>query len=205
MTLKDVSDRTEDYYKKWVDENKNKIVVIFGEPLIGKTTFVRKILENKDKVIWFKVDTNYKTSDLPNKFNIIDVKHYTILLSKLSELNNYDMKGRWIVVDSITSLSSDFLSDKLMSPRKNIELSNFYDVVFRRLSLLKEKGATIIIIAHEAVKSFQPYEIGPKMNVTVLRHIDKVYRVYKKENGARAIKKWKERVVVNDPKFFIEI
>ena len=187
MDLNKVAEKQNDKSKDFLKETENKVVVVFGEPMVGKTTFLRKYVDG-DKTIWFKIDKNYTNS---LKSYVVDIENYNKLLWWLDNIKTD--KFKYVVIDSLTSLSADFLSDKMFSPRKNVELANFYDVVFRKLSLLKEKGLTIYVIAHEAIKQFQPLIIQPKMNLIALRHVDLVYRIYKDEEGKRHIKKWEER------------
>lgn len=197
----------EDYLKKLKQKINNKLTVIFGQPLVGKTTLTIELSKLYKKTYYFEIDTNLKEINFPENVQRIPIPDYKFLLRNLNPKEFIKaVPDTLIVVDSITTLASQFQEDKLFSPRKQLELANFYDIIFRKFSEIVKgsKEVTAIIISHEALKEF-PDKIAPRMNLLALRHSDIVLRVYK-ENGVRKVKIWEERNTrPSDIKFFIEV
>ena len=198
----------EDYLKRLKQKISNKLVVVFGQPLVGKTTLAIELSKLFKKVYYFEIDTNLKEVSFPENVQRIPIPDYKFLLRNLKpdDFIQKAVPDTLIVVDSITTLASQFQEDKLFSPRKQLELANFYDIVFRKFSEMVRgsKEVTAIIISHEALKEF-PDKIAPRMNLLALRHADLVLRVYR-ENGTRKVKIWEERNTnPKEVRFFIEV
>jgi hypothetical protein len=191
--------------EKFASEIRGKLVVLFGEPYVGKTTLVHAVAKHFERVIYFKVDKNFNIGDFP-KDNIyyIEVNAPWELLRELKNLNQKPpAPNSLIVVDSVTSLDAFFIpSDPTQpSPRLENARAKFADAVMQRLSYLKPN--TVMVLAHEKIRDFRTGEVGPRFNVVALRHADLMYHLVI-ENGKRKVKKVRERRVVKEPQFEFE-
>lgn len=195
-----------DPFEDWIKKNRGKLVLIYGEPLSGKTTFAIQVAKRFKAPLYIAIDENIKdVGDIH-----MQKMDYRTLLNRISEIarmpretTNADV----IVIDSITTVASDFYENsKLVSTRKNLEMRRFYDKLFRLLSKIASKGVTVIAVAHESIKSFgtaqHGEERGPAVNKIALRHVDAVYHAIH-EGDKYAIVLENRRRYVENPTFKI--
>jgi len=192
-----------DLFEKLLERIANKVVLLFGEPMVGKTTLAKELAKRKNTV-WIKIDTNYSKEEVQSiAKEVYEVKNPLFMYKIIEALKNRDdLKDSLIVIDSLTTLASEFLKGRMGSPRANKELADYYDTVLAEFSKLKEKGVTVLVITHEALKKWDT--IAPRMNLIALRHIDLVLRMYLDEKGERRVKVWRERKKVENPSFIFE-
>ncbi len=197
------------YLDKWFEANRGQLVLIYGKPASGKSTFAIEIAKRAEKPRYIAIDQNLEGMIPENMQAIVplDYKNLLGLLEKLQDLTPEQINADLIVLDSITTLASDFYEGaKLSSMRVNLEMRRFYDRVFRMLSKIAKKGITIIVIAHESIKKFQGKEgeiIGPAINEIAIRHVDAIYHAIK--NGGYKIVREMRRERVENPKFYVEV
>jgi len=198
--------RTEqvDKFRKFADEIRGKLIVIFGQPYAGKTTLAHALSRYFDRTIYLKVDRNFSRDDfahIAKNVYYIDIDSPQRLLRELRSLARSPPSGALIVVDSVTSLDSFFVpSDPTTpSPRMENARAKFADAVMQLLSFVKGRN-TVVVIAHEKIRDFKTGEIGPRFNLVALRHSDANYHLTI-EDGRRKVKKVAERRPVEKPDF----
>jgi len=182
---------------------KGKVVVLYGEPLVGKSVLVHYLSKYFEKPVLFKVDNNYddEYKSINPNLKYLDTPSFEKLMYYLDKANSFD--NDFIAIDSLTSLAAEVLSKGSLSPRDYNRLASMYDIVTFKASRLKPK--TIVIVAHEKLVDFRTGEVGPRMNKVSLRNVDIVIRLYKDEQGNRKLKIEAERKpTVIEPKFEIE-
>jgi len=180
-----------DELKALADRIRGKVVVLYGEPLVGKTVLVHLLSKYFESPVLIKVDNNYgdEYKQLNPNLKYLDAPTFervNYYIDKSKEYNN-DL----IIIDSLTSLAAEVLSKGSLSPRDYNRLASMYDVITFKASRLKPK--TVIIVVHEKIVSFETKETGPRMNRIALRNVDMVIRLYNDENGERVIKIVAER------------
>jgi predicted ATP-dependent serine protease len=183
--------KQEEELKKIKQKIEGKTVMLFGEPMIGKSLFALTLSKLFDKSILLLIDRNY-----PKEFfainpklevqQIDNPKQMDFIVKKIPPSNN-----QLVIIDSITSLSTFFLQEAYFSPRAVNAFNNFTDKIIRQLASLTPH-TTNLIIAHEKIKDFETGEVAPRVNKIVLRNIDIVLRMFI-EDGKRTIKIWQER------------
>jgi len=187
-----------------------KVAVLFGRPLVGKTVFALKLAREFLNPILLKIDTNYDSSwakeFVGEKLEIREIRNARQLLKTLDNIP--EREDVLVIIDSITSLADEFLleGETFFSPRRNVELTNFYNIVLRKLAKLKDYRITSLIVAHEKIMDFVTREVGPRMNIVALRHADIVLHLVEEE-GKRKVKIWKKREMItyDKAKFYLEI
>jgi len=192
-----------DIYAKMKKELYGKLVVLFGRPMVGKTTFAMKFAKTFLNMVLLKIDKNYDAKDFGLRDDqIFEVNSPRQLLYFIDKLE--PKEDMIVIVDSITSMDSFFVSEDPTKddPRVNNRRARFCDAVLQRLQRFKQKGV-VLVIAHEAIKNFRTGEIGPRMNIVALRHADVLLHATI-ENGRRKIKKIVKREVITEPKFDVE-
>jgi len=193
-----------DKIKRFANEIRGKLVVLYGEPFSGKTTLAHVLARCFDRTVYFKVDKNFSADDFGNiakNVHYIDVDSPQQLLRELRSFTRSPPQGSLIVVDSVTSLDAFFISSDPTTPSPRMEnaRAKFADAVMQLLSFVKGQN-TVIVIAHEKIRDFQTNEIVPRFNVVALRHSDMIFRV-RIENGRRKVEKVKIRRPVEQPEF----
>ena len=183
--------RQEEEMRKIKQRIEGKTVVLFGEPLAGKSLFALTLSKLFEKSILLLIDKNY-----PKEFfsvnpqvelqTIENPKQLDFIVKKIPPANN-----QLVIIDSITSLSTFFLQEAYFSPRALNAFNNFTDKIIRQLASLTPH-TTNLIIAHEKIKNFETGEVAPRVNKIVLRNVDIVLRM-SIENGKRTIKVFEER------------
>ena len=206
---KEIEDKNP-YLQKWFEANRGKLVLLYGKPASGKSTFALEICKLAEKPTYIVIDTNLKGLIQDGKMRVIQPEDYKTLLNlltKISDLTREQIDADLIVLDSITTLAMDFYEGaKLSSMRVNLEMRRFYDKTFRLLSKIARKGITVIVIAHESIKKFQGKDgevIGPAINEIAVRHVDAIYHALK--NGGYKIVREMRREKVENPKFYVEV
>jgi hypothetical protein len=182
---------------------KGKVVVLYGEPLVGKSVLVHYLSKYFEKPVLFKVDNNYddEYKSINPNLKYLDTLSFEKLMYYLDKANSFD--NDFIAIDSLTSLAAEVLSKGSLSPRDYNRLASMYDIVTFKASRLKPK--TIVVVAHEKLVDFRTGEVGPRMNKVSLRNVDIVIRLYKDEQGNRKLKIEAERKpTVVEPRFEIE-
>jgi len=182
------------------DRFKGKLTVLFGEPLVGKTTFAMHVAKQFKHKVVIHIDKNYDVRDYLPDAKVYEVSEPIQVLEAISKTPAYE--DTIVIVDSITSLDSFFIGDPTKDdPRVANRRMRFCDAVMLRLQKFKSHGA-VIVIAHEAIKNFQTKEVGPRMNKVALRHADQILRMVV-ENGKRKVKlvAKREKVVSPDVQF----
>jgi len=180
----------------------NKLTVLFGQPLTGKTTFAMHLAKEFSRVAVIKVDKNYSVEDYGINARVFPVSRPRDVLDAISQIPAYE--DQLVIVDSITSLDAYFMPEEPEKddPRVANRRARFCDAVMMGLQKFR-KGGAVLVIAHEAIKDFQTKEVGPRMNVIALRHADQVLRLTV-ENGKRKITRVNVRKVVENPEFEFE-
>jgi len=192
-----------DIYARMKKQLYGKLVVLFGRPMVGKTTFAMKFAKAFLNVALLKIDKNYDAK----AFGLREDQVYEVYSPKqlLYYIDKLEPKEDMIViVDSITSMDSFFVPEDPTKedPRVNNRRARFCDAVLQRLQKFKQKGV-VIVIAHEAIKNFKTGEIGPRMNIVAMRHADALLHATI-ENGKRKIKRVIVREIVKEPEFDVE-
>ncbi len=162
-----------------------KLTVLFGEPMVGKTTFAMLLAKSFTHKAVIHIDKNYEVSDYLDDARVFEVYEPSQVMEAISKIPAYD--DTIVIVDSITSLDAFFVTDPTKDdPRVNNRRARFCDAVMLRLQKFKKRGA-VIVIAHEAIKNFSTGEVGPRMNKVALRHADQILRMLI-EQGKRKLK-----------------
>ena len=193
----------EDLVKQLAERIRGKTVVLFGEPLIGKTTLVHYLSKYYEKPLLLKVDNNYgdEYKSINPNLKYLDTPSFEKLMYYLDKASSFD--NDLIIIDSLTSLASEILSKGNLSPKDYNRLASMYDIVTFKASRLKPK--TIVIVAHERIVDFKTGEVGPRMNKVALRNVDMLVRLYKDEEGKRHVKIIAERKpTIVKPEFTLE-
>ena len=167
--------KQEEELRKIKERIQGRMVLLFGEPFVGKSLFVLTISKLFQNSTLLLIDRNYPEEfyKINPKLQIKKIYYQDNLIDAVEELK--ELPDQLIAIDSITSLSSMFLTRSLSSPRAVNEFVNFSDKILRKLSLFP---ATKIIVAHERLKSFETKEVEPRINKVVLRHCDVVMRMF---------------------------
>ena len=164
---------------------KGKLVILYGSPMVGKTTFAHQLAREYSACLYLKIDKNFRKGD----YDVDNVVYHEIndpeqLLEIVKQLA--PQKDTLVVLDSVTSLDAFFVSNPLVpSPRMDVARARFADAVIFHLQRLKENN-TVLVIAHEKIADFKTEEIAPRMNAITMRHADIVMRA-KIENGKHII------------------
>jgi len=191
-----------DTLREFYNRNRGRVVLLFGRPFTGKSTFAVALCKLVERAggdyIYYAIDT---TIPAPEDFELEKVSSWIELRRKLNQVTE---PPAIIVVDSITTLATEFYGDKLLSPRANLMLARFYDEVLRKLAQFRGR-TTVLVIAHESVSFGNDGEPQPRprINENALRNVDVIYRAVK--DGGYKITKWAERKVVEKPEFVVEI
>ena len=184
-------------FERFLQKNRGKVILLFGNPFTGKSTFAVNLCKSAKSYIYYAIDTTIPAEGI----QLTRVRNWNDLRYKLRNLQEVP---ELIVIDSLTTLASEFNPENLISPRANLMLARFYDEVLRTLSKFRNK-ATILVIAHEALDFMREKpEPQPRMNKNSLRNVDVIYRAIK-ENGKYRIVKWAERKAVEKPEFDVEL
>ena len=194
-----------DKLKQSAESIRNKLVVLYGAPFVGKTTLAHALTKYFDRTVYLRIDRNFD----PNAFKkiakditYIDINSPQHLNYQLNEFLRSPPNSVFIVVDSVTSLDAFFMpaDPTKQSPLTDKLRARFADSVMQRLAIIKEKNNTVVVIAHEKIKDFESNEIVPRFNVVALRHCDAAYRIMKL-NGKRKIVRVLIRETVEKPDF----
>jgi predicted ATP-dependent serine protease len=186
--------KSEENIKKIRNMILGKTVMLFGEPLVGKSLFALTLSKQFDKSVLLLIDRNYpKEFFLVNSkiqvHQINNPKHLDYVVQKIQSENN-----QLVIIDSITSLSTFFLQEAYFSPRAINAFNNFSDKIIRQLASLTP-NTTNLIIAHERLKSFETNEVAPRVSKIVLRNVD---------NEKRFIKVYQERKLPQKFEYYFE-
>jgi len=180
--------------KQFEEKVKGKVAVLFGQYMIGKTLLALQLARNFKNPLILKIDTNYPAEYYEiSKATIKDIQNqYSII----NEIKNIPKSTDLVVIDSITSLQSMIVGEKMFSPRAYLEYNNLCDWIAKKLGDLKKiQGLTSILIAHERLKDWESKEVVPRVNQIMLRHIDVMFRMVREDNGDRVVKLVFERKV----------
>ena len=183
---------------------RGKVNILYGPPGCGKSTLARELTKYFSRTYFFKIDDNYPEGFFDGLENVekIEIENPENLINKLKwSLQNKDVKDALIVIDSITTLDA-MLVEPRINPRVDIVRSRVADAAMLRLSKLKKRGATAIVIAHDAIKEFpkdknQEPKRGPRMNRVAMRHADQIFEM----SEDRQITLKMKREIVKKPKF----
>ncbi len=183
--------------QQFYEEIKGKFVVLFGNPMVGKTTLAHFVSRHFEHTVYFKIDKNFSREDyrhVASNINYIEINTPQGILKVLNDMLYHPPKGALVVVDSITSLDSFFTPQDPTNPSPRMEnaRTRFIDAVFQKLAQLKDKGCTVLVLSHEKIADFKTGEVMPRFNRIALRHIDRMYRLAI-ENGKRKIVRVKFR------------
>jgi len=185
QTKEEQKEEQKDEIRELAEKIRGKVVVVFGEPLVGKTVLAHLLSRYFEKPLLLKVDNNYgeEYRELNPKLKYLDAPSFEKVLFYLDKSKEFD--NDLIIIDSLTSLASEILSKGSLSPRDYNRLASMYDIVTFKASRLKPR--TVVIVAHERITTFETKEVGPRMNKVALRNIDMLIRVYKDQEGNRII------------------
>ena len=182
---------------------RGKLVILFGEPFVGKTSLAHRIANFYKKTYYIAIDRNFPPRREDDSFEYYWISSWTELLPKIRGLSEWVDADTLVVIDSLTTITEDFLRDKFDSPRRMNELSRFYAIVLRELTNLKNKGATVLVLTHEAIKDFKSNEIAPSMNKRTLKNADLVLRMIRL-NGKRKVVVWGKREIPKEADVEVE-
>jgi hypothetical protein len=172
--------------QEFKEKIKGKVVVLYGQAWIGKSLFTLNLSKLFSFPKLFLIDNNY-TQDYFNinpKIQVVrieDPKQLDQIIQKEPPLED-----KLIIIDSITTLQTSFISKSYFSPRAYNEFNNFSDKIAKKLSELKPK-TTSILIAHEKIQDWDKKIVVPRINFTMLRNCDVRVRMYL-EDGQRKIR-----------------
>ena len=186
-----------------------KNVLLIGQPWIGKTMLAHQLAIFFPRTYYFRIEKNFTPKDYPNHRRI---KYYNIdnpdqLIENLQSLNQNGCSNGFIVLDSITIAELMFLKGNNNGTRYKVTneckkmIRTFYELVLHECSLLKEKGNTILNIAHEITLATGKFTA--KANNLLLRQVEMIVRMYG-ENGKRKIKVVAKRGQALDSNFELE-
>jgi len=166
------------------------VVVLYGRPFVGKSVLALMLSRHFSNSHLVLVDSNYSKS----YFRINDrlKVHYVKLSHNVWEVFRQIVEAlrevpkdleSLVIVDSLTTLQSAVLGPRV-SPYENLLYSRLVDSLMLRLRWLKP--ATSIVICHEKLLSFESQDLVPRMNLVVMRHVDKVIHLVE-EGGKRRL------------------
>jgi hypothetical protein len=123
---------------------KGKVVVLYGEPLIGKSILVHYLSKHFEKPVLFKVDNNYgdEYKSINPNLKYLDTPSFEKLMYYLDKASGFD--NDFIAIDSLTSLAAEVLSKGSLSPRDYNRLASMYDIVTFKASRLKPKPLSLL-------------------------------------------------------------
>ena len=166
------------------------VVVLYGKPFSGKSILALMLSRHFANAHLILLDSNY-TKDyfkLNDKLRV----HYVKLSHNVWEVFRQIVEAlrevpkdleSLVIIDSLTTLQSAILGPRV-SPYENLLYSRLVDSLMLRLRWLKP--ATSIVICHEKLLSFEAQELVPRMNLVVMRHVDKVIHLTE-EGGKRRL------------------
>jgi predicted ATP-dependent serine protease len=194
--------KSEENIKKVRNLILGKTVMLFGEPLVGKSLFALTLSKQFDKSVLLLIDRNYPKEffSVNSKIQVHQInnpKYLDYVVQKIQPENN-----QLIIIDSITSLSTFFLQEAYFSPRAINAFNNFSDKIIRQLASLTPH-TTNLIIAHERLKSFETNEVVPRVSKIVLRNVDMILRMHV-DNEKRFIKVYQERKLPAKVEYYFE-
>ena len=166
------------------------IVVIFGRPFSGKSVLALMLsrhFSNSHLILidsnytkeYFKINPNIRVRYIKLGRNVWEVFHQ--IVEALREVPK-DLESL-VIIDSLTTLQSSVLGPRV-SPYENLLYSRLVDSLMLRLRWLKP--ATSVVICHEKLLSFESQDLVPRMNLVVMRHVDKVIHLVE-EGGKRKL------------------
>jgi len=185
QTKEEQKEEQKDELRELAEKIRGKVIVLYGEPLVGKTVLVHLLSRYFEKPLLLKIDNNYgdEYRELNPKLKYLDSPSFEKVLYYLDKAKEFD--NDFIAIDSLTSLASEILSKGSLSPRDYNRLASMYDIVTFKASRLKPR--TVLIVAHERIVNFETREVGPRMNKIALRNVDMLIRLYKDQEGNRII------------------
>jgi len=166
------------------------VVVLYGRPFVGKSVLALMLSRHFKESHLLLLDANYTKEyfrinpDL--KVHYIKMSRgprdvYSQVVEALRGVQR-DLETL-VIIDSLTTLQAAVLGPRV-SPYDNLLYARLVDSLMLRLRWLKP--ATSLVIAHEKLLSFEAQELVPRMNMVVLRHVDKVVHLVE-EGGKRRI------------------
>jgi len=165
----------------------NKTVLLWGEPMVGKTSFSLLLAKKFGLAVLIKTDLNYDASDAKAVAGggiivkeILDIDDLFIVMKQLRNLNGY-----LIIFDSISTLY-DRIMEKYRDNRP-LAMNKYRDLVgycITVLSELKKKGNTIVIIAH-ARTDWKTGELEARVPKFLLKNVDAEVKMSLTEKGRK--------------------
>ena len=140
-----------DKLKQFAEIIRNKLVVLFGEPYVGKTTLAHALTKYFDTTVYFRIDRNFDPEQfkrIAKNITYININSPQHLNYQLNELLRSPPNSVFIVVDSVTSLDAFFMptDPTKQSPLTDKLRARFADSVMQRLAIIKEKDNTVMVI-----------------------------------------------------------
>jgi len=195
--------------EKLANRVKGNVALLWGDPMVGKSLLCLHLSKYFKKPVLLLVDNNYPSEyfSINPSLQIVKIDNFQKLnywLDKLTQDNEADL----VIIDSVTTLASDVVGRSPtfmqgdMSPRVFLVLRYLYDVITRKSAVLKEKGKTVIIIAHSSY-DWKANMYKPSIGKLATRNVDLTIRLYIDEEGERRleIKERKYEGGFEPPKF----
>lgn len=197
MEIKDIN---EENMKKFKDKIQGKVVCLYGQAWVGKSLFTLTLSKYFRTAKLFLVDKNYPQEFFkinPN-LQVIEIdspRQLDLAISKTPSLDD-----QLIIIDSITTLQTEFIRETYFSPRAYVEFNNFSDKIARHLTALTPR-TTSIVIAHEKIKNWEKKETAPRLNWVFLRNIGMIVHMVQEDDKRKIIIE-KERELPNKVEFY---
>jgi len=167
----------------------NKTILLWGEPMVGKTTFSLLLAKKFGPAVLIKTDLNYDVSDAKaiagSGLIVKEILDIDDLFIVMKQLRNANLSGYVIIFDSISTLY-DRIMEKYRDNRP-LAMNKYRDLVgycITVLSELKKKGNTIVIIAH-ARTDWKTGELEARVPKFLLKNIDAEVRMDLSEKGRK--------------------
>jgi len=183
------NEKKSDVFEAFKQHFSNKTVLLWGEPMVGKTTFSLLLAKKFTKTILIKTDLNYDVSDVKSVagFEIIirEILDIDELFSVMKQLRNMSISGYLIILDSISTLY-DRIMEKYRDNRP-LAMNKYRDLVgycVTVLSEMKKKGNTIVIIAHSRT-DWKSGEVEARVPKFLLKNIDAEVKMYTTDKGRK--------------------
>jgi len=178
-----------DVFEAFKKNFSNKTVLLWGEPLVGKTVFSLLLAKKFGKAVLIKADLNYDISDAKNIAGegtiIREIQDIDDLFTIMKQLRNANLNGYLIILDSISTLY-DRIMEKYRDNRP-LAMNKYRDLVgycITVLSELKKKGNTIVIIAH-ARTDWKSGNLEARVPRFLMKNVDAEIRMDLSDKGRK--------------------
>jgi len=172
--------------EKFKQKIQGKVVCLYGQAWVGKSLFALNLSKYFKNAKLFLVDKNYPAEFFkvnPN-LQVIEIdspRQLDLMISKTPSLDD-----QLIIIDSITTLQTEFIRESYFSPRAYVEFNNFSDKVARQLTALTPR-TTSLVIAHERIKDWEKKTVVPRLNWVFLRNIGIIAHMVQEDDKRKIV------------------